>query len=124
MVKEESLLRSSVQDIEKVTNILLALDYYDFLLTKAQSRIVRLYHESNLTFEEIGEELGMSKQNASNVYRKAVVRLGEAEDKLGLLKNEKNDKDIIARLEAIVEGEKCLESREQIKKLLKGLSNY
>ena len=53
-----------MQDIEKVTNILLALDYYDFLLTKAQSRIVRLYHESNLTFEEIGEELGMSKQNA------------------------------------------------------------
>ncbi len=113
-----------MQDIEKMTNILLALDYYDFLLTQAQNRIVRLYHESNLTFEEIGEELGMSKQNASNVYRKAVARLGEAEDKLGLLKNEKHDKDIIARLEAIVEGEKCLESREQIKKLLKGLSNY
>lgn len=113
-----------MQDIEKMTNILLALDYYDFLLTQAQSRIVRLYHESNLTFEEIGEELGMSKQNASNVYHKAVARLGEAEDKLGLLKNEKNDKDIIARLEAIVEGEKRLESKEQIQKLLKGLSNY
>lgn len=113
-----------MQDIEKVTNILLALDYYDFLLTKAQSRIVRLYHESNLTFEEIGEELDMSKQNASNVYHKAVARLSEAEDKLGLLRNEKNDKNIIAKLETIIESERYSESKEQIEKLLKGLSNY
>ena len=113
-----------MQDIEKMTNILLALDYYDFLLTQAQSRIVRLYHESNLTFEEIGEELGMSKQNASNVYRKAVARLSEAEDKLGLLRNEKNDKNIIAKLETIIESERYSESKEQIEKLLKGLSNY
>lgn len=124
MLEEESLRRSSVQDIEKMTNILLALDYYDFLLTQAQSRIVRLYHESNLTFEEIGEELDMSKQNASNVYHKAVARLSEAEDKLGLLRNEKNDKNIIAKLETIIESERYSESKEQIEKLLKGLSNY
>lgn len=113
-----------MQDIEKVTNILLALDYYDFLLTKAQSRIVRLYHESNLTFEEIGEELDMSKQNASNVYHKAVARLNEAEEKLGLLKNEKNDKDIIERIEMIIDSEEHFKKRDQIKMLLGNLCNY
>lgn len=113
-----------MQDIEKVTNILLALDYYDFLLTKAQSRIVRLYHESNLTFEEIGEELDMSKQNASNVYHKAVARLSEAEEKLRLLKNEKNDKDIIERIEMIIDSEEHFKERDQIKKLLGNLCNY
>ena len=72
--------------LEKRREASLLCDLYGSLITERQREIVRLYCDEDLTMAEIGEELGISRQAASDHLKKAVQALQGYEEKLGLLK--------------------------------------
>ena len=72
--------------LEKRREASLLCDLYGSLLTERQREIVRLYCDEDLTLAEIGENLGISRQAASDALRKAVQSLRGYEEKLGLMK--------------------------------------
>jgi|AGTN01.1.fsa_nt_gi Uncharacterized protein conserved in bacteria len=58
--------------------------YYGGLLTNRQREIVSLYSDRDMTLQEIGEELGTTRQAASDILGRAERKLAGYEKKLGL----------------------------------------
>jgi len=69
----------------KTIEAAILLDYYGPLLTDKQRRIMDLFCNFDLTPSEIGEELGMTRQAAHEVFVKCCAVLEEYEKKLGFI---------------------------------------
>ena len=65
------------------------LDYYGLLLTDKQREAVEYYYNDDLSLGEIAENLDISRQGVRDSIKRAEAVLYEAEEKLGLLKNNK-----------------------------------
>lgn len=63
----------------------LLLDYYGELLTVHQRRIMRLYTDDDLSFAEVAEEAGVTRQAVADVVLRVSKKLEETEAKLGLV---------------------------------------
>ena len=61
------------------------LDVYGPLLTERQRRCMEMYFEMDLSLSEIGEELGISRQGAYDMLRRASNSLEEYEQRLRFL---------------------------------------
>ena len=61
------------------------LDFYGPLLTQKQHRVARLRWEEDLTYQEIGETLCITRQGVYDMLRKVETQLVVYEEKLGLL---------------------------------------
>jgi len=61
------------------------LDFYGALLTDKRREIMRLWCEEDMSLSELGDQLGISRQAASDALAKAGAQLREYEEKLGLL---------------------------------------
>lgn len=87
-----------VDKIDNVIKVSLLYDFYGALLTEKQRSVMEMYHEENLTLQEIAEESGITRQAVHNTLKFAEEALNEYEDKLGLVKQFILHKDIFKKI--------------------------
>lgn len=91
---------------ENITNIEIASLLYDFygeLLGDAQREVMMMYHEDNLSLQEIAEELGMSRQGVHYILKKAEKKLEEYEKRLGLIERYRRGQEKAIEIMALLE---------------------
>lgn len=81
--------------MEKKLKIGNLYEFYGQLLTDKQKEILELYCTHDLSFGEISEELGISRQGVYDTIKRAEKILDEYESKLELLKRFNNREVII-----------------------------
>ncbi len=64
----------------------LLLDFYGALLTQKQREMIEFYHNEDLSFSEIGENEGITRQGARDAILRTEAILSDMEEKLGLCK--------------------------------------
>lgn len=96
-------------------------DFYGELLPATVSVLIDYYYNDDLSLSEIAENVDISRQGVRDGIMRGVKLLDEYEDKLGLYKKYKDNKQkvsqIIAELDGIPE-----EKKEKILSLLDALS--
>lgn len=81
------------------------LDRYELLLTKRQLDVMNLYYKEDLSYQEIADDLGISKSAIYDIIKRVTLNLSEYEEKLSLVKKHYQQ-------EAFLEALKALESDE------------
>lgn len=61
------------------------IDNYGSVLTEKQFSIISNYYFDNLTYAEIGENMGISRQAVSDSINQSIKIMKGLEDKLGLI---------------------------------------
>lgn len=87
-----------IDKIDNVTKVSLLYDFYGALLTEKQRNVMEMYHEENLTLQEIAEESGITRQAVHNTLKFAEDALNEYEEKLGLVNEFLIHKDIFKKI--------------------------
>lgn len=90
---------------------------YGALLTERQREIVHYYYEENYSLHEIAELLHVSRNAVHDQLTRAVDKLNDYEDRLGLLRREESRRTIIEQLEKTTDDETQLALLEQLKKV-------
>jgi len=94
------------------------LDVYGALLTERQREIMNLHFNLDLSFSEIADEIGVTRQAAADSISKSKKQLEELEEKLGFIKSEASLKDRVLKwAEDAAIGEKEM---SVLKEILKG----
>ncbi|MGN1381235.1 MAG: YlxM family DNA-binding protein [Eubacterium sp.] len=75
----------------------LLFDFYGSLLTEKKQRVMRLYHEENMSLSEIADFCGITRAAVYDSLKKAEKQLREYEEKLGMVSS------YFERLEALKE---------------------
>lgn len=81
--------------MKKRIELAYSYDFYSELLTKKQAQIFELYYFDDLSFNEIGEQLGISKQASHATLKKAELLLMTYESKLKLYDKHKKRSDTL-----------------------------
>jgi len=71
---------------EKNLNIGYLLDFYGDVLTERKRDALDFYYNNDMSLAEVAEELGISRQGARDLIKKAEEELAFYEEKLGLAK--------------------------------------
>lgn len=71
---------------EKNLNIGFLLDFYGDILTERRRDALDFYYNNDMSLSEVAEEMGISRQGARDVIKKAEEELLFYEEKLGLAK--------------------------------------
>ena len=71
-------------DVEARVELNCLLDFYGPLLTEHRREVLRLYCEEDLSLQEIADQLGITRQGASDALQKGRRKLLDYEEKLGL----------------------------------------
>ncbi|MCD8214761.1 MAG: YlxM family DNA-binding protein [Clostridiales bacterium] len=97
----------------------LIYDFYGELLTEKQKYIFESRYGEDMSFQEIGENCGITKQAVSDTLRRTEKQLKKYEEKLGLAEK------YVSRKEKIGLALKALESgnTEAVKEILESLSD-
>lgn len=100
-------------------------EFYGQLLTDKQQEILELYCNLDLSFGEISEELGISRQGVYDTIKRAEKILDAYESKLELMKRFSNReviiKHVVSELEALHAKPDDSLSGESVKKALEQL---
>ena len=78
--------------------MILLYDYYGDLLTKRQRECFELRYNQDLSYGEIGEELGISRQGVFDNLSRAEALLKNMEEKTGLVKRDMKCRRIVERI--------------------------
>ncbi len=70
--------------MDKRLELTMLADFYAPLLTEHRREILRLRLEEDLTFQEIADQLGISRQGVHDAVRTASQQLARYEETLGL----------------------------------------
>lgn len=70
--------------LEKLRVVLLS-DFYGNLLTEKQQKFLKLHYENDLSYGEIAERFGLTRQAVHDSVKSAELALERYEEKLGLL---------------------------------------
>lgn len=81
-----------------VARVDMLLDFYGMLLTENQQKCLEMYYSHDMSFAEIADELGVTRQGAYDSIRRGRNQLEEYEEKLGLAARFHDTK---ARLDAV-----------------------
>ena len=63
----------------------LLFDFYGYLMTDKKQKVMRLYHEENMSLSEIAEDCGISRAAVYDSLKKAEKQLQDYENKLGMV---------------------------------------
>ena len=77
--------------------------YYGNLLTDRQNEMIRLRYDEDLSFGEIAEECGVSRQAVLDGLNKGVKHLEEIDSALKLVERDARIKTVLAELESKIE---------------------
>ena len=83
----------------------LLLDMYESLLTDKQRTIMQLHYREDLSLAEISEELSISRAGVLDHIQRATKDLYEYEDRLHLMKQNEEVKELLRSLRAHVDEE-------------------
>lgn len=78
--------------------MILLYDYYGDLLTKRQQECFELRYDQDLSFGEIGEELGISRQGVFDNLSRAEALLRNMEEKTGLVRRDMKCRKAVAHI--------------------------
>lgn len=102
--------------MEKNVELSILCQLYGKLLTEKQNMFLEDYYNNDLSLSEIAENNSITRQAVRDVIQKSEKRLYDIEESLGLMKKmqtqEKEIKDIIAKLNIVQEGIKDTEKIE------------
>ena len=70
--------------MEKRVELTLLMDFYGPLLTEHRREILSLYCDEDMSFQEIAEQLGISRQGVHDAVKSAAAQLSRYEEALGL----------------------------------------
>ena len=105
----------------KNLNISNLLDLYGKMLTEKQLLAADYYYNEDLSLSEIADNLGITKQGARDLIKRAEGQLSDMEEKLGFL--QKNDEYqklfeiIFNKLEILEKTEENFNSIKEIEKI-------
>ena len=87
----------------------LLLDYYGAFLTERQRELMRMSADEDMSLTEIGEAVGVSRQGARGALVAAAAKLNECEEKLGLIKRDRELNALLDDLDkALTSGDTAL----------------
>ena len=84
--------------MEDRERLILLFDYYENLLTDAQKSYFRDYYFDNLSLAEVSENNNVSRNAVSKDLKLTVEKLNSYEDKLGLMKKDKNLRKLVDKI--------------------------
>ncbi len=87
-----------------VKEISLLLDFYGELLSERKQSVLALYYNEDFSLAEIAEEIGISRQGARDLIKKAEEELRHFEETLGLVERFEQAKKHIASIRELSEG--------------------
>ena len=94
------------------------LDFYGQLLTKKALEIMELYYNEDISFSEISENLGITRQAVHDTVKRSVAALENYESKLMLVNRFLNrEKNIMDALNDI-ENKKIDKAKEKLMELI------
>ncbi|MBO4297901.1 MAG: YlxM family DNA-binding protein [Clostridia bacterium] len=70
--------------MEKRVELTLLMDFYGPLLTEHRREILSLYCDEDMSFQEIADQLGISRQGVHDAVKSAEAQLARYEKTLGL----------------------------------------
>lgn len=77
------------------------LDRYESLLTQRQLDVMNLYFKEDLSYQEIADDLGITKSAIYDIIRRVTINLSEYEEKLQLVKKYYQLRDLIESLKSL-----------------------
>lgn len=84
--------------MEKIVEQGLLYDFYGQLLTKHQQKIYEQAVYQNLSYNEIAEEEGISRQAVHDLVRRTTTLMRRYEDKLGMIRRFRSLREAAERL--------------------------
>ena len=84
--------------LKELTELSMLYDFYSELLDEHKKSIFGEYVMNDLSFTEIGEDTGISRQAVYDIIRRTSAQLREYEEKLGLIKKYREIEAGIGRL--------------------------
>ena len=107
---------------QKNLNIGYLLDFYGDVLTERRRDALDFYYNNDMSLAEVAEELGISRQGARDLIKKAEEELLFYEERLGLAKKFADAETHAARALAMCdEGNVSKELRQEIELLIKSM---
>ena len=82
-------------NIDERVEIAILTKYYGNLLTEKQKQVIFMYVDNNLSYQEVSEELNISRQAVKDALDKAYESLKKAEENLQFIKRDNKIKDLI-----------------------------
>ena len=86
-----------------VKEISLLLDFYGELLSERKQSVLALYYNEDFSLAEIAEDIGISRQGARELIKKAEEELRRLEEKLGLVAKFEQARRHIANIRSLCE---------------------
>lgn len=91
--------------LEKVSRMALLKDFYGPLLTERQQEVLALHYEQDMSYAEIGAELGISRQGVYDLAHRGERLLESYEAKLGLAERFTRHRQELLKLQRLLEVE-------------------
>ena len=90
-----------VKDVKEVS---LLLDFYGDLLSERKQSVLTLYYNEDFSLAEIADEIGISRQGARELIKKAEEELRNFEEKLGLVERFAEGKKRTEKIREMIRG--------------------
>ncbi|CDF57919.1 YlxM family DNA-binding protein [Thermobrachium celere] len=108
--------------MDKLSYIVLLLDFYRNLLTEKQRDIMSRHYEEDMSLAEIAEEYGISRQAVHDIIKRSEKILIDYENELGLVDRFLKQKQELIKIKELLskyeENEDIKKSIEILNKLL------
>ncbi len=89
--------------MEKRVELTLLMDFYGPLLTQHRREILRLYCEEDMSFQEIADQMGISRQGVHDAVKAATAQLTRYEAALGLVDRYRRIRSEVAACRALLD---------------------
>jgi len=119
-VKEKTFTQRGRLMAKRIEWVAMLYDFYGSLLTDKQQEILSLYYEQDLSLGEIADEFSISRQAVHDILKRSEGILEGYEEKLGLVKKYRSEKEKLDRVLLLVDG---LDDSIQIKAGIKEILN-
>jgi len=98
-------------------DVCLWLDFYSQLLTDRTRDVLELHYSEDMSLSEIAENLGITRQAVHDRIRQGLLGLTQYEEKLGLVKRYRIQKNCIGETIRALESGDCAEALAQLRQL-------
>lgn len=85
MLYKVLIFQGVIMSIDENLRIVRLIDVYGSVLTEKQFSIISNYYFDNLTYAEIGENMGISRQAISDSINQSIKTMNSLEEKLGII---------------------------------------
>ena len=98
--------------MEKRVELTLLMDFYGPLLTEHRREILRLVCEEDMSFQEIAEQMGISRQGVHDAVKAATAQLARYEAALSLVARYRRIRGEVTACRALLDSVKADEASQ------------